>query len=117
MWKWNYVLKRVDFHIKRIYTEEHYKEIQREKLKTRSSELFSKRGLILLKPQIHPKEKKEWVIQFILTWITINSAKSQMHLLVSLQSQRKAQSQAITQNSKQCAAGAENPLDEWNCTS
>lgn len=94
------------FHLKRmIYWINTIKQLRGKKLRQiHSSELFLKRGLIFLKSQIHPKRKKERFLQFILTWITINSSNSQIHLL--WRSQRKAQSPRVTQDLGLFAAGA-----------
>lgn len=48
------------------------KQFQREKLKIHNSEFLSKRGLVFLKPQVHPKGKEARLLRSILTWATLN---------------------------------------------
>lgn len=45
------------------------KQFQREKLKIHNSEFLSKRGLVFLKPQVHPKGKEARLLRSILTWL------------------------------------------------
>lgn len=92
------------------------KQFRRKNLRLSSSELLSKRGLVFLRSQTHPKGKKEQFLQFILTWITINSSKGRCTSLLPWRSQCKAQRPGVTHEAGCFAAGAWNPLDEWNCT-
>lgn len=92
------------------------KQFRGKNLRLSSSELLSKRGLVFLRSQTHPKGKKEQFLQFILTWITINSSKGRCTSLLPWRSQCKAQRPGVTHEAGCFAAGAWNPLDEWNCT-